>query len=148
NGVLIITTKEGKNLDKPEISARFQTQLSMPTKVQKFVDGPEYMGLFNEAVKNRNTGETLYSDTDIEATKEERNPYIFPNIDWYDLMFKDGTINEEANLNVRGGGEKLRYYMSGTFKHQTGLLKEWPDINSFDNGIDIKTYEFQNNIDV
>ena len=52
NGVMIVTTKSGQNLDKPIINFRVEGQISQPTKTPKFVDGATYMELFNEAVKN------------------------------------------------------------------------------------------------
>ena len=51
NGVMIVTTKSGQNLDKPIINFRVEGQISQPTKTPKFVDGATYMELFNEAVK-------------------------------------------------------------------------------------------------
>lgn len=146
NGVLIITTKTGENLEKPKIHARAQVSVSSPTETPNFVDGVRYMKLFNEAVNTRGSGEILYSRDKIQGTAEGRNKYVYPNVDWYNELFKDMAFNQEANVNVRGGGEDVRYYLSADFKHQTGLLKSF-DLNSFDNNIDIKRFNFQNNID-
>ena len=52
NGVLIITTKSGQDLDKPKISFRVEANVTMPTSKPKFVDGARFMELFNEAVTN------------------------------------------------------------------------------------------------
>jgi TonB-linked SusC/RagA family outer membrane protein len=146
NGVLIVTTKTGKNFDKPKIYTRIQSQVSMPTSIPKFVDGPQYMELFNEAVNSRGTGQITYTQDQIDGTREGRNQYVFPNINWYDELFNKATYNQEANANIQGGGEKVGYFMSATLNRSTGLLKNF-DLNSYDSNISVKRFAFQNNID-
>lgn len=147
NGVLIITTKTGKDLNKPRISARAQSQISRPTSIPKFVDGVSYMEMFNEAVTGRGTGEILYSQDKINGTRLGLDPYVYPNVDWYNEMFKSHTINNELNLNVQGGGSKIGYFLSATGNISNGLLRKF-DLNSFDNNVSVKRYSFQNNINV
>ena len=65
NGVLIITTKSGQDLDRPKISFRVEANVTMPTSKPKFVDGARFMELFNEAVTNEGTGNTLYTAEQI-----------------------------------------------------------------------------------
>ncbi|WP_227740334.1 TonB-dependent receptor [Salegentibacter sp. BLCTC] len=146
NGVLIITTKTGKNFDKPRIYTRIQSQVTFPTETPEFADGVDYMRLYNEAVTNRSTGEILYTQDKIQGTAEGRDKYLYPNVDWYDEMFKDAAYNQEANVNIQGGGEKVGYFMSATLNRQTGLLKNF-DMNSYDNNIEVQKFTFQNNID-
>ena len=67
NGVMIVTTKSGQNLDKPIINFRVEGQISQPTKTPKFVDGATYMELFNEAVKNDGSPDVLYSQDKING---------------------------------------------------------------------------------
>ena len=50
NGVMIITTKSGRNIDKPIINFRVEGQITSPTSKPKFVDGATYMDLFNESL--------------------------------------------------------------------------------------------------
>ena len=47
NGVMIVTTKTGRNIDKPVINFRVEGKMNMPTKIQELVDGVSYMNLFN-----------------------------------------------------------------------------------------------------
>jgi TonB-linked SusC/RagA family outer membrane protein len=145
NGVLIVTTKEGKNLEKPRIFARVQSQISFPTSTPNFVDGVEYMELFNEGVTQRQTGEILYPQDKIDGTRQGLDRYVFPNVDWYDELFNEATYNQEANVNIQGGGKKVGYFMSATLNKSTGLLKN-SDLNSYDSNISVKSFSFQNNI--
>lgn len=148
NGVMIITTKSGKDLEKPIIGIRFESNVTTPTKLPKFVSGSEYMRLFNEAVTNQGTGDVLYSKEQIEGTLNARNPYAFPNMDWYKEIFRNYAFNQKANFNIRGGTSKITYFMNLTANHETGMLRNRSkEFFSFNNGIDVKNFAFQNNID-
>lgn len=146
NGVLIVTTKTGKDLDKPRIYARVQTQVTTPTSTPKFANGVDYMRYYNEAVSQRGTGEIPYSQDKIDGTRNGLNQYIFPNVDWYGEMFNDFALNQEANVNIQGGGKKVGYFMSATVNNQDGMLKKF-DVNSYSNNINVRTFTFQNNLD-
>lgn len=146
NGVLIVTTKTGKDLDKPRIYARVQSQFTFPTSTPEFADGVDYMRLYNEAVSQRGTGEILYSQEKINGTRDGLNQYIYPNVNWYDNMFEDYAENQEVNVNIQGGGKKVGYFMSATMNNQNGMLKKF-DVNSYDNNINVKKFTFQNNLD-
>lgn len=147
NGVVIVTTKNGANLDKPIINFRVEGYMTEPTKIPKFVDGHEYMSLFNEAIANLSTGDVPYPESKIEGTRQNLNPYVYPNVNWYDELFKEKALNQKVNFNIRGGGKKVDYFMSVTFDHQTGMFKNRStEFSSFDNSIDVKRYAFQNNI--
>lgn len=95
NGVMIVTTKSGADLEKPIIGVRVETNITQPTKVPSFVDGYRYMELYNEAVTNEGTGNILYTQEQIENTRNGVNPYIWPNVDWYGSLFKDLAFNQK-----------------------------------------------------
>ena len=147
NGVMIVTTKSGMNLDKPIINFRMEAQMSQPTSTPKFVDGATYMELFNEAVNNDNSGDVLYSQDRIDGTRAGLNPYIYPNVNWYDELFKDASYSEKFNFNIRGGGKRVDYFSSISVNHESGMLKNRSkDFFSYNNNIEIMRYNFQNNI--
>ena len=147
NGVIIIQTKTGADLDKPVIGVRLESYMNTPIDIPKIADAPTFMRLFNEAVANEGTS-TPYSEERIQGTIDRRNPYAFPNVDWYNELFKRQTFNQKANINIRGGGSKITYFMNVNAVHETGMLKgRSKDFYSFDNNIDLMRYAFQNNID-
>ena len=145
NGVMIVTTKSGRNLEKAAIYIRLENTYNTPTQVPEFMDGVRYMEMFNEAVTTRGTGEVLYPQNKIDGTRMGLNPYAFPNVDWYDEMFKSGAMSQNLNVNVRGGGKKMDYFSSVSVNHDNGVLKNNKDF-SYDNNINIMRYVFQNNI--
>ena len=148
NGVMIIKTKSGLDTERPIIGLRVEANISMPTQVPKFVDAITYMKMFNESVRNQGTGDPLYSDEKILGTQFGLNPYVFPNVDWYDEVFKDIAFNQRANLNIRGGTSKITYFMNINVNHETGMLKNRSkEYFSYGNNINLMRYVFQNNID-
>lgn len=90
NGVMIITTKSGKDMDKPKINVRVENYFSQPTKIPKLADGVTYMKMYNEGELNRNPdrGEPYFSEDKINGTMENRNPYVYPNVDWKEQLLK------------------------------------------------------------
>ncbi|MGM9748549.1 MAG: SusC/RagA family TonB-linked outer membrane protein, partial [Candidatus Cryptobacteroides sp.] len=147
NGVVLVTTKEGKE-GPAKLNIRFENSFSMPSKMVETVDPVTYMKLHNEAVMTRNPlAPRPYSDKKIEATERGDNPYVYPAVNWYDEMFKDYTTNQRVNLNVSGGGKVARYYVAGTFNNDTGLLKNASQ-NNFDNNISLKTIQLRSNTNI
>jgi TonB-linked SusC/RagA family outer membrane protein len=145
NGVMIVTTKSGRDLDKARINIRVENSMSMATKIPSFVGGVKFMEMYNEAVQGRGTGEVLYSDDKIEGTRNKLDPYLYPNVNWYKSMFKKITNNQNANINILGGGKKIDYFMSASANLDNGVLKSY-DLNSYKNNIRIQRYSFQNNL--
>lgn len=92
----MLRPKSGADLEKPIIGVRVETNITQPTKVPSFVDGYRYMELYNEAVTNEGTGNILYTQEQIENTRNGVNPYIWPNVDWYGSLFKDLAFNQKA----------------------------------------------------
>lgn len=147
NGVILINTKEGKK-GKAKVSFRLESNISTPTRTNKFLDGVDYMKLFNEAQRTRNpNAPDRYTKMKIEGTENLLNPEYYPNVDWYNELFNNYTINTKANLNVTGGGEVASYYLSTSYTNETGLLKVDP-INNFNNNIDIDRYNMRANINI
>ena len=150
NGVMIVTTKSGRDLDKPHINVRVEGSYTMPTQVPKFVNGPRFMEMYNEALYSRSGGGTpvgLYSQEKIDATRLGLDPYVFPNVDWYNEMFRKGSMSQNANISIRGGGRKMDYFSSVSFHNDNGMLKN-SDVFSYKNDLRVQRYVLQNNINV
>lgn len=147
NGVILITTKEGKK-GKAKISVRIENSISTPTMTNQFLDGVSYMELYNKALRSRDNNALLYYSKDkIEQTKANADPFIYPNIDWYKELFNNNVMNQKANMNITGGGEVAQYYLAVSYNNEKGLLKVDP-LNNFNNNIDIKRYNLRANINI
>lgn len=148
NGVMLITTRSGKNMEKARINIRVQNSFTQPTKTVKVADGVDYMTARNNAILNRTPdAQPYYSEEVINGTRNQLNPYIYPNVDWEDYLFKDFSLTQSANVNVTGGGEKVTYFLSGTLNNDNGMLKEDAQ-NTFNNNINQLRMSLQANVGV
>jgi TonB-linked SusC/RagA family outer membrane protein len=148
NGVILVTTKEGRP-GEAKIFVRIENSVSSPTQNVKFADPVTYMRLHNEAYLTRNPlAELPYSQEKIDNTmRPGSNPYIFPANDWSEMLLNDYTTNQRVTLNISGGGEIVRYYVSGSFTQDNGLLKV-DKRNSFNSNINAKNYTLRTNFNV
>lgn len=147
NGVILVTTKEGQS-GKTKVSIRFENSFSTPTQKVKVADPITFMEYHNEAVRTRDPQGVLpYSNTKIANTKAGVNPYMYPTVDWLDLLTKDVTSNQRLNFNVSGGGNVVRYYLAGSFSQDNGVLKV-DDRNNFNSNIDLKKYLLRSNVNI
>lgn len=149
NGVMIVTTKSGKNLDKPIINFRLEGAVTQLTDVPEMADGVTYMKMYNEALDRGNSSANPYSEDKIRGTELGLNPYIYPNVNWYDEMFKKNAFSQRANFNIRGGSRRMDYFMSAGIKHSDGNLQPLSkDFFSYNNNINYTNYDFINNLNV
>lgn len=146
NGVMLITTKTGRDMAAPKINVRVEGRMSMPTQIPELADGITYMNMFNEAVLSRTPNASKpFTDDQINGTIQRLDPYVYPNVDWYNTIFKDITYNQAVNFNVTGGSKRMDYFISATLNNDMGLLKT-PSQNPFDVNIQNIRYSFQGNV--
>lgn len=147
NGVILVTTKTGKN-GPAKISIRVENSVSMPTKNIELADPVTYMRLANEAVLTRDPlGALPYSQDKIAKTAAGANPILYPANDWRSMLMKDATMNQRVNLSVSGGGGVARYYVAAAFNRDNGLLKV-DKRNNFNNNIQDNIYNLRANVNI
>lgn len=148
NGVILVTTKKGEE-GSVYTSVRYEMVASMPTDNIEVVDPQTYMRMYNEALLTRNPlASPAYSLTKIERTGDPRFPsWVYPANDWYDILFKDYSINHRVGLNVRGGGSVMQYYASVNYVNDQGMLKT-DRLNQFDVNIKNSTLSSRVNLNI
>ena len=148
NGVILVTTKEGKQ-GKVKVSVRYEKSYSAATKNVEIADPITYMNLHNEALATRNPlGGRIYSLEKILISQDpNRNQMAYPTIDWFDELLEDYTLNSRFNFNVSGGGKVARYYLASTVNTDNGNLKIEPQ-NNFNNNINFKRISLRSNINI
>lgn len=143
NGVIIINTKNGSK-GKPRFNVRYTEGFTMPTKLTKFTDGATYMEVSNEASKTRG-GNILYSDETIDMTRRNADPYLYPNVDWFDEILRDFSRNRSANINVQGGSDQSVYYIGLAYYDENGMYKDTRSAN-YDSNTFYRRYNVTSNI--
>lgn len=147
NGVILVTTKEGA-VGKAKLSFRIENSISEPTRNVQLADPVTYMKMYNEAIVTRDPyGVPLYSEEKIANTASGANPLVYPANDWRDLLFKNSTTTRRVNLNVSGGGGVARYFVSGSYDRDNGLLKV-DHRNNFNNNINLNSYTLRTNVNI
>lgn len=124
NGVVIITTKKGKQNQKPLLEANYYTGFTRAIK-QDLLDADQYKMITREAAKNLNDARAAAGQApNARATQILNNPDYLgtANTDWLGLVLRTG-ITQNADISVRGGGTGSRYYTSLAYQKQEGGLK-------------------------
>ena len=148
NGVILVTTKEGKE-GVVKINVRYEKAYSAPTKSLEIADPITYMILHNEALATRNPlGGRIYSLEKILISQDpNRNLMAYPAVNWFDELLEDYTLNSRFNFNVSGGGKVAKYYLAATVNSDNGNLKIDPQ-NNFNNNINFKRISLRSNVNV
>jgi TonB-linked SusC/RagA family outer membrane protein len=147
NGVILVTTKEGRE-GKMNFDLRFENSFSSPTQRLETADPVTFMRMHNEAVKTRDpNGQTLYTDEQITFTEMGLHRDIYPATNWEEAMFKRMAINNRLNLSFTGGGSVARYYVAGSVTRDRGNLKV-DNKNDFNSNIDLYKYSIRSNVNI
>ncbi|BDF64005.1 SusC/RagA family TonB-linked outer membrane protein [Alistipes finegoldii] len=123
NGVIVITTKSGKE-GKSEVHLNFNTGVTRFANVGKIkmADSGLYVRDFNEGVDNYNR-QYGYKPGDSGFKKYIQNPFgTLPDTDWMDLILQTGTFYN-GDVSFSGGNVKTRYYVGANYNHQTGVIR-------------------------
>ncbi|HZH94823.1 MAG TPA: SusC/RagA family TonB-linked outer membrane protein, partial [Flavisolibacter sp.] len=141
NGVIIITTKKGRS-GKPKFTVGFQYGSNEPTNKREFLNASEYLELLREAATNtakyhynragnyRNYATEQAAITDmityIEGRFTRYSGYsdwkkLETNTNWEDLAFQEANVGA-VDVSASGGNEQTRYYISGSYNSQDGIL--------------------------
>ncbi|MDR3251485.1 MAG: TonB-dependent receptor [Tannerella sp.] len=147
NGVILVNTKEGAE-GKVKVDIRYETSMSRPTREVDLADPITYMRLHNEAVRTRDPlGVEPYMPDKIENTMLGLNNMAFPAVDWKSILFKKYAINNRLNFNLSGGGKVARYYISGGYSKDNGLLNV-DGQNNFNNNIDLQRFILRTTVNI
>ena len=147
NGVILVTTKEGRE-GTLKIQFRAEGSFSSPTENLQLTDPVTFMKLHNEAVRTRNPETRLpYDEKKINYTERGIDPIRYPANDWQKILFDKNTFNHRYNLNISGGGKVARYFIAASYNSDNGIIKNDKRQN-FNNNIKISKYSLRSNINV
>lgn len=146
NGVIIITTKKG-DAGKININGKVEYGYSTRTRTPEFVDGITYAQLLNEARRTRNL-EPLYNDIEMRIIENNLDPDLYPNINWKDILLKDGANSVRASVNLSGGGETARYFVSMSYMSEEGMYKTDQMLKDYNTNSNLERYNYRMNTDI
>ena len=149
NGVILITTKRGRE-GKAHISFSTSASIQMPTKMVETANSYEYAMFYNQMIANDTpVGEIpakTFSDGVIQKFRDGSDPLRFPSVNWIDYIMGDATLQSQHNLNISGGTDKVRYFISAGAYTQGGLFNEF----SLPYGISYqyRRFNYRSNLDI
>ena len=145
NGVILVTTKRGTT-GKASVTATANAAVQTISKFVEFTDSYTYGKMWNyTAITDARpmsqwpgtaaiTDYTPYADDGIRFSQSVMEhfrtgdmPRTFPNMDWIKYIMNDTAWQEQANVNVNGGTERVRYFVSAGFLNQDSLFKTFSD---------------------
>ena len=148
NGVIMVTTKEGKQ-GKVKLNIRYEKAYSAAARKVSIADPITYMRLHNEALATREplSGKIYSLEKILISQDPNRNKMAYPTINWFDELLEDYTLNSRFNFNVSGGGKIARYYLAATVNTDNGNLKIEPQ-NNFNNNINFNRISLRSNVNI
>ena len=144
NGVVLITTKKGRNLQKTTLQLDTYTSISNPARKRHFLDAKQYVDLYNLAVKSDAQYDFTndlsgYASLD-DAIKDYTDLYSIyglslsdlangtdytkgaVNTNWQNLLFNNNAPSNQINLSASGGDAKTRFFVSGFYNTQDAIV--------------------------
>ncbi len=145
NGVVLITTKRGVK-GKPIVTGRIESGLLTPTRLPKMANAQQFLDMYNDGYRDQ-FGTNFYSDADIQKYMNGTDPDLYPNVNWMNEIFKKSSMNARTNVNISGGSDNIRYYVSGTYYRENGIYNS-EKTNKYDPEIKWDRYNFRANVDM
>lgn len=156
NGVIVITTKRGKAAEKATVNLKASIGINQPIGFPEYLGSADYATLYNEARLNdaKMTGAdisslNLFSQQVIDnfrRAKGDNSDGLGYDWDYYDFAFKPG-LQEDVSLSIRGGTDKVRYYVLANYFSQGGNYK-YSNAGEYDSQTKFTRYNFRSNIDI
>ena len=164
NGVILVTTKRG-TAGKASVTASVNTAVQTISQFIDFADSYTYGKMHNYTMitdaldmaswpGTANIADyTPYEDLGLKFNQNVMEhfrtgdmPVTFPNTDWIKYIMKDAAWQEQANVNVNGGTERVRYFVSAGFLNQNSLFKTFS--NDKHENFNFKRLNYRANLDI
>ena len=121
NGVILITTKSGKD-GKPRLNYQFYEGFMTPTVLPQVTDAAEYATMLSEYQVAQGKARK-YTDADIALFANGKDKWEHPNTNWYADLIKDWTTTTRHNITLDGGANGMKYYVSFGYKTDDAFYK-------------------------
>ena len=150
-GVIVVTTKRGRKGEKPTVDFKASVGISEPIRYPDYLGSADYATLYNEAMLNDNPSlaadsPSLFTQTAIDnyrRAKGDNSDGLGYNWDYFDYAFQPSVL-QDYSLSVRGGTDRARYFILGSYYKQGGNYKH----SNSDNANNFLRYNFRANVDV
>lgn len=136
-GAILLTTKRG-TVKPLSIDVRANTGLFFPKSYPKYLNGADYMTLYNEASRNDGIAER-YTAPVIDSTRSHLNPYKYPDVDFFNSDYlKKAYTRSDITTEISGGNEQARYYTNVGLTNNNSIMNYGDQKNNKDFGFNVR----------
>jgi TonB-linked SusC/RagA family outer membrane protein len=151
NGVILVTTRRGKSMERANVTFKASTGISAPIKFPDYLGSADYAQLYNEANLNDNplTTKALFTPAQIDnyrIAKGDNSDGLGYNVNLFDYAFKP-SMQTDYSLNIQGGTKTVKYFVLVGYMNQNGNYQHTNDGPKNTNAV-FNRYNFRSNIDI
>ena len=149
NGVILITSKRGSTAT-PKLSVSGEFGLQDLTRMPEVMDSWEFASLRRQAYLNDGVAvPAQFSEDAIAKFKAGTDPVMYPNTNWFNIMLKPNAPMNRYNVNVSGGGDRVKYFINASYTNQGSMFKTEPKEKlGYDPAFKMDRYNFRTNLDI
>ena len=122
NGVLLVKTKRGQADSGFHFKAGASHKIQFDPRMAPMVDAYDYANALNTARMNDGIG-AAYTSSELQKFQDGSDPYVYPNVNWKDEVFKNTAHETDAFISMYGGSDKVEYYTLLDYTDARGLYK-------------------------
>ena len=122
NGVLLVKTKHGKAGSGFNVKAGVSTKVQFDPEMADMVSAYDYANALNMARANDGSS-AAYTSAELQKFADGSDPYVYPDVNWKDEVFKNTANETRAFVSMYGGEDNVQYYSQLDYTDATGLYK-------------------------
>ncbi len=145
NGIVLITTKRGRESAKPIVTAKIDYGILYPVVLPKLANTEQWIDYYNDIIFD-STGQLAFQEYQRNNFLDGSDPDLYPSIDWMKTVFKNSSPNQRVNISVAGGGSVIKYYVAGSYYTENGIFN--PVVTEYNPSMRYSRFNFRSNIDI
>ncbi|MGM9475521.1 SusC/RagA family TonB-linked outer membrane protein [Pedobacter sp. GSP4] len=146
NGIIVITTKQGK-IGKPKVTYTGNYALQTYTGLAVGLPAFENASLLNQSYVNDGKA-PFFTDAELQKFKDGSDPIGYPDVQWFDYLTKKYYSQTQHNININGGTKIAKYFVSAGYAFQDGIFKKFDSPYGINTVPNYNRYNFRSNVDL
>lgn len=151
NGVILVTTKRGAT-GKPKLSYESSVAASSISKLPSVLNSYDVNTVLNRAIENavpadENAWKDFVPWEILQYYKTQEYPELYPDVNWTDEMSNDFAWSHRHNLNVNGGTDFVKYFLSLGYLYEGDIMRTEDFGQGYDPDFKYERYNFRSNLD-
>ena len=145
NGVLLVKTKRDQADSGFHLKTGVSHKVQFDPQMAEMVSAYDYANALNAA--RINDGNTVaYTQSELQKFQDGSDPYVYPNVNWKDEVFKNNASETNAFVSMFGGSDRVEYYAQLDYTDASGLYK-YPDQGDWNSQLRYSKANIRTNVD-